>query len=154
MQSIRPKWGWAVFAALALTIPAIAQSHTTISPRQSMHGATVKYTIRIPTEGDVATTGAELDVPEGVIVESLQVPVGWEYDVERADDRIVSITWRADIQPGEFLEVGFVARNPRQGSEIVWILRQNFADGTVTDWTNGPNGIRLTAVTQLAPRTQ
>ena len=154
MQSMRPKRGWAVAAALALTIPAIAQSHTTISPRQSTHGATVKYTVRIPTEGDVATTGAELDVPEGVIVESLQVPVSWEYDVERADDRIVSITWRADIQPGEFLEVGFVARNPRQGSEIVWILRQNFADGTVTDWTNGPNGIRPTAVTQLAPRTQ
>ena len=64
MQSMRPKRGWAVAAALALTIPAIAQSHTTISPRQSTHGATVKYTVRIPTEGDVATTGAELDVPE------------------------------------------------------------------------------------------
>ncbi len=151
LRSILPL-GWAVAAVLALMIPAIAQSHTTIAPRQSTQGATVKYTVRIPTEGDVATTGAELDVPEGVIVESLQVPVGWEYELKRADDRIVSIIWRADIQPGEFLEVGFVARNPRQGSRIVWILRQNFADGTVTDWTNGPNGIRPTAVTQLAPR--
>jgi hypothetical protein len=30
-------------------------------------------------------------------------------------------------------------------------FRQRFADGTVTDWTNGPQGIRPTAVTQLAP---
>ena len=154
MRSIGQRVGWAVVVAVTLAIPLVAHSHTTISPRQSTQGATVKYTVRIPTEGDVATTGAELDVPAGVIVESLQVPVGWEYEVKRADDRIVSIVWRADIKPGEFLEVGFVARNPRQGSEIVWILRQNFTDGTVTDWTNGPNGIRPTAVTQLAPRAQ
>jgi len=145
---------WTAVAALALLIPVVAQTHVTIAPRDSMQGATVKYTVRIPTEGEVATTSAELEVPEGVIVESLQTPVGWTYEVQRADDRIVAITWQADVKPGEFIEVGFVARNPRQGSEIVWILRQIFADGTVTDWTNGPSGIRPTAVTRLAPRAQ
>ena len=49
-------------------------------------------------------------------------------------------------------EFSFVARNPRQGDQIVWTLRQKFADGTVSDWTNGPDGIRSTAVTKLAPR--
>jgi uncharacterized protein YcnI len=117
-----------------------------------MQGATERYIVRIPTEGDVATIGAELDVPEGVIVEVLQAPAGWTYEVKRAEDRIVSISWRADVKPGEYLEVGFVARNPRHGSEIIWGLRQLFADGTVTDWTNGPNGLRPTAITRLAPR--
>jgi hypothetical protein len=56
---------------------------------------------------------------------------------------------QADVKPGEFIEVAFVARNPRSGERIVWTLRQRFADGTVTDWTKGPNGIRPTAVTQL-----
>ena len=107
-----------------------------------------------PTEAQVATVGADLEVPEGVIVETLQMPAGWTYEVKRADDRIVSIAWNVDVKPGEFIEVAFVARNPRQGAEIVWTLRQRFADGSVTDWTNGPNGVRPTARTTLTPRPQ
>ena len=139
-------------AAFALLAPSLAQAHVSILPRQSTHGATEKYVIRIPTEGKVATTAAELDVPEGVIVETLQAPAGWKYEVKRADDRIVSIVWQVDVKPGEFVEVAFVARNPRSGDKIVWTLRQKFADGTTQNWTTAPNGTtRPTAVTQLMP---
>ena len=135
-----------------MMLPAVVRAHVSITPRQSNAGATEKYTVRIPTEGKVATTAAELDVPAGVIVETMQVPAGWKYEVKRADDRIVSIVWQVDVKPGEFLEVGFVARNPRSGERIVWKLRQRFVDGTVTDWTTTPDGnIRPTAVTQLMP---
>ena len=105
---------------------------------------------RIPTEGKVATVAAELEAPEGVIIETMQAPAGWK-PTPAQGYRIVAITWQADVQRGEFIEVGFVARNPRQGNRIVWTLRQRFADGTVTDWTNGPQGSRPTAVTQLSP---
>jgi uncharacterized protein YcnI len=144
-------------STLALALVAFASAaaaHVSITPRQSQHGATEKYVVRIPTEGKVATVAAELEAPPGVIIETLQRPDGWTQEVERADDRIVSIVWTTDVPPGEFIEVAFVARNPRQGSEIVWTLRQRFADGTVTDWTNGPNGIRPTARTTLTPRPQ
>jgi uncharacterized protein YcnI len=137
--------------ALALLLPVSADAHVSITPRESMHGATERYTVRIPTEGKVATTSAELEVPEGVIVETLQAPAGWTYDITRKDDRIATITFKTDVKPGEFIEVGFVARNPREGTQIVWTLRQRFADGTVTDWTKGPSGIRPTAVTTLRP---
>ena len=141
--------------ALALLLFAgSAAAHVSITPRQSQQGATEKYVVRIPTEGNVATVTAELEAPEGVIIETLQKPDGWTHEVKRADDRIVSIIWTADVKPGEFIEVAFVARNPRQGTEIVWTLRQRFADGTVTDWTNGPNGVRPTARTTLTPRPQ
>lgn len=142
----------ATLAALAWLLPAIAQAHVSITPRESMAGATEKYTIRIPTEDTVATTGAEIEFPEGVIVETIQVPVGWKYNLKRKDDRIVSMTIQADVKPGEFIEAAFVARNPRDKKEIVWILRQRFADGKVTDWTVGPRGTYPTAVTKLAPR--
>ena len=138
-------------AALVLLVPALAHAHVSITPRSSAAGATEKYVVRIPTEGKVATIAAELDVPEGVIVETLQAPAGWKHEIRRAEDRIVSIVWQADVKPGEFIEVAFVARNPRRGGRIVWTLRQRFADGTVTDWTNGPTGIRPTAVTELTP---
>lgn len=143
------------FLAVAVTSvmlsPLMAEAHVSITPRSSTAGATEKYVVRIPTEGKVATVAAELDVPEGVIVETLQAPMGWKYEVKRANDRIVSIVWQADVKPGEFIDVAFVARNPRSGNRIVWTLRQRFADGTVTDWTKGPTGIRPTAVTDLAP---
>lgn len=146
-----------LWRALAIALPLFAGSaaaHVSITPRQSQQGATEKYVVRIPTEGAVATVGAELEAPAGVIIETLQAPAGWTYEVKRADDRIVSISWNVNVKPGEFVEVAFVARNPRQGNEIVWTLRQRFADGTVTDWTNGPNGVRPTARTTLTPRPQ
>ncbi|MBI4888798.1 MAG: DUF1775 domain-containing protein [Acidobacteria bacterium] len=139
-----------IAAAVALALPAVASAHVSVWPRESTQGATERYTIRIPTEGTVATTTAELDVPEGVIVEVLLAPSGWKHQVTRRDDRIVAIVWQVDVKPGEFIEVGFVARNPRQGAQIVWTLRQRFADGTMTDWTNGPQGLRPTAITRLA----
>jgi uncharacterized protein YcnI len=141
--------GAAIFVLLVSPIGAMA--HVSITPRESVQGATEKYVVRIPTEGKVATIAAELEIPEGVIVETLQAPAGWTYDVTRKDDRIVAMTVNANVTPGEFIEVAFVARNPRTGTQIVWTLRQRFADGTVTNWTMGPAGIRPTAVTRLTP---
>ncbi len=57
-----------------------------------------------------------------------------------------------NIPPGEFAEFPFVARTPRDKAEVVWTLRQRFSDGTVSDSTEGPNGIRSTSMTKLTPR--
>ena len=141
-------------AAIGMLVPATVQAHVSIWPRESMVGATEKYVVRVPTEGDVATVGAEMDVPEGVVVETLAVPAGWTYEVKRQGERITGISWKMNIKPYEFAEFGFVARNPRGANQLVWKLRQRFADGKVTDWTNGPNGIRPTAITRLTPRPQ
>jgi len=141
---------WSVVAFAAL-IPATANAHVSIWPRESMQGATERYTVRVPTEGKVTTIGADLEVPAGVVVEVVAMPAGWTYEVKRQGERIVGISWKMDIKPGEFAEFGFVARNPREGTQLVWTLRQRFADGTVTDWTKGPQGVRPTAITKLAP---
>ena len=141
-----------IATAVIAIAPAAAFAHVSISPSQSTAGATEKYVVRVPTEGKVATVAAELDIPEGVVFEVVAVPNGWKYETRKQGDRIVGIVWTVNIPPGEFLEFAFVARNPRDKTELVWGLRQRFADGTVTDFTKGPNGIRPTAVTKLAPR--
>lgn len=141
-----------IAAVMTTMIPSAAQAHITIAPTQSMAGATEKYVLRVPSEGKVATVAAELEVPEGVIVEAVAVPNGWKHEIKRQGDRIVAITWTMNIPPSEFAEFAFVARNPRDKTELVWTLRQRFADGTVSDWTKGPNGIRPTAVMKLTPR--
>ena len=143
-----------ILLSLTWMIPAVAFAHVTISPRESMAGATEKYIVRVPTEGKVTTKSVELEVPEGVTVEAMAVPVGWKHELKRDGDRIIAITWTMDVKPGEFVEFSFVARNPRDKTQLVWTLRQKFADGTVSDWTKGPNGTRPTAMTTLAPRKQ
>lgn len=141
----------AAAAALAL-LPTFALAHVSIAPRESMAGSVQKYTVNVPTEGKVATVGAELDVPEGVEVLAVAVSNGWKQEVKRKDDRIVGIVWTMNIGPGEYAEFSFMARNPRDKTEIVWGLRQKFADGKVEDFTKGPNGIRPSATVKLTPR--
>jgi len=139
--------------ALAVVIPATAQAHVSVWPRDSKAGATEKYTVRVPTEGTVATAALELEVPEGVTVETLAMPAGWKHEVKKKDDRIVAITWVMTIPPGEFAEFSFIALNPLDASRLVWTVRQRFADGTVQDFTKNSRGeVRPTAVTTLAPR--
>ena len=138
--------------AIALAMTALAaQAHTSIWPRQSTAGISERYVVRVPTEGKVMTTGAEMEVPDGVTVTSIAAPMGWTYEVKRSNDRITGISWKMNIKSGEFAEFAFTARNPRDKDQIVWTLRQRFADGTVEDFTKGPNGIRSTAVVKLAP---
>ena len=135
----------------AVMMPAVLQAHVSISPRESAAGATEKYTVRVPTEAKVATVGADMDVPDGVTIETVAVPAGWTYELKRTGDRVTGISWSMNIKPGEFAEFSFVARNPRDKEQLVWGLRQRFADGTVQDFTKGPNGIRPTAITRLTP---
>ena len=141
-------------AAAAWLCSAAVQAHISVWPRESAPGATEKYTVRIPTEGTVATTAVDIEIPDGVVVETMLAPgAGWSYEAKKKDNRIVAVTWKVNVKPGEFIEVGFVARNPRgDATQIVWTLRQHFADGTSSDWTKAPNGtIRPTAITKLVP---
>ena len=140
-----------VAAGAVMLSGTIAQAHTTISPRQSIAGAMEKYTVRVPAEGQMMPKGAELEVPEGVTVANFATPAGWTYDVKRQDGRITAIRWRMDIKPGEFAEFSFVARNPAKAGQLFWKLREFFADGTVTDFTNGPDGIYPGAIVKLSP---
>jgi uncharacterized protein YcnI len=126
--------------ALALVLclcSALAAAHVTVWPRQSSTGAYEKYVVRVPTEGKVATQSVELRVPANVEIVSVGAPNGYTYEAKRAGSRITSIVWTMKIEPGEFAEFAFMARNPKQPGEVRWEAIQRFADGTSTEWT-GP----------------
>lgn len=135
---------------------ASVAAHVTVWPRESQAGRSEKYLVRVPTEGKIATTEVELEVPADVTIGALGAPAGWTYDVKREGDRIVRITWKMEIRPGEFAEFPFIARNPKEGTEIVWKVRQRYADGTSSGWI-GPAGDRhpapVTKLTAPAPPT-
>ncbi len=137
--------------AFVLSAAVVAQAHVTVWPRESRAGAGERYTVRVPTEGKVATTSVELEVPSDVTVTGVLAPNGYTYEAKREKDRIVSITWKQEIKPGEYGEFVFFARNPKNAEQIAWKVRQRLADGTSVDWV-GPAGDRRPAsVTRLTP---
>jgi uncharacterized protein YcnI len=141
------KW---TIAAVLLLAPAITLAHVTVWPRQSSANAYEKYVVRVPTEGKVATQSVELRVPDGVAIVSMGAPAGFSYELKRAGDKVTAIVWSMTIEPGEFAEFAFMARNPGTGGALKWEAIQRFADGTTTEWT-GPAGTKHPAsVTQLA----
>ena len=73
--------------ALAILVSAgVAVAHVTVRPRESKAGATETYVMRVPMEGQVATTSVELEVPDGVvIVERQRLKCGSEESLRSRD---------------------------------------------------------------------
>lgn len=85
--------------AMAVLVPALAWGHVTVAPREAKPGVEQQYTVRVPTEGQVATTSVYLEVPEGVTVTGVPHPEGATHEVKKADGRITSVVWSKDIKP-------------------------------------------------------
>jgi len=138
-----------ILAAICIVVASTAAAHVTVQPKTSRPGAHEKYVVRVPTEGNVATTSVELTIPEGVAVTSMGAAVGHTYELRKSGDRIVAIVWSMKINPGEFAEFAFIARNPKEGKELVWKAVQRFADGTSTQWSGPVGDKRPASVTRL-----
>ena len=134
---------------LVVVAVSVVDAHVTVAPRESPAGAGERYTVRVPTEGQVPTTSVELDVPPDVTVTGVLVGGGFTYETRREGDRVVAITWKQDIKPGEIAEYVFFARNPKSGQQITWKARQRFADGTSADWVGVEGDRRPASVTRL-----
>jgi uncharacterized protein YcnI len=102
---------------LLLLSATAARAHITIRPRESKVGATETYTMRVPTDGKVATTSVELEVPAGVTIVTISGAAGGAQE-KKSGNRVTSITWPVDIQPAQSQELTVVAKNPASGSEI------------------------------------
>ena len=137
--------------ALAIFLPTLALAHVTVRPRESAPGAEEKYTVRVPTEGAVATVKLELEIPEGVTVIDVPHPEGATHEVRKVNGHITAIVWSKGIKPKEVAEFTFTARNPKTGEQIAWKAHQHFADGTSADWVGLPEK-RPASVTKLVPK--
>lgn len=133
-----------------LLVAAAASAHVTVWPAESQAGANERYVLRVPSEGALATTSVELEVPFGVTILLMGAPAGWTYELRRDGDRVTAIVWTMNILPGEFAEFPFIARNPN-ATEIVWRAYQHLEDGTVVEFTGRRGDPTPSPVTRLLP---
>jgi uncharacterized protein YcnI len=137
-----------LFATLGVLVPSFAMAHVSVRPRESKPGAEEQYTMRVPTEGAVATTHVMLEIPADVTVLEVLPAEGATFETAKEGGRITSITWRKAIAPKASSEFAFRARNPA-ATDIVWKAHQHFSDGTVADWIGAAGTSRPAAVTKL-----
>lgn len=145
---------FSVLAASFAIVPTLAFAHVTVAPRESKPGTEQQYTVRVPTEGQVATTSVLLEVPEGVTVTDVPRPEGATHEVKKDGTRIVAITWTKEIPPKQRAEFQFNATNPAAPGQITWKIQQRFADGKVSNWTPGTKLTDTPAVPPAAPQPQ
>jgi len=138
----------ATIASVFVLTAAVVDAHVTVAPRESQAGAEQRYTIRVPTEGQVATTSVELEVPTDMTIVEVVPGDGYTFETRREGARVVAIIWRREIPPRQTAEFVFVARNPK-ADQVAWKAHQRFADGTSADWVGVEGDRRPAAVTRL-----
>ena len=138
----------AAIAGFTLLTASIVDAHVTVAPRESQAGAEQRYTVRVPTEGQVATTSVELEVPPDMTIVEVIPGEGYTFEARREGARVVAIIWKREIPPRQTAEFVFIARNPK-AEQVSWKARQRFADGTSADWVGVEGDRRPAAVTKL-----
>lgn len=135
-------------------LPGVALAHAVVFPRTSAPGAYEKYVLRVPDEKGVATTRVEIRFPAGVRVISFADVPGWQLQVlTDSTHRITGAVWTGTLPPRRFVELPFIAVNPKTETRLTWPTYQSYADGVRVEWT-GPEDAKTPAsvtVIQVQP---
>jgi len=136
--------------ALVLGIPVLAFGHAVVYPKTSAPGAYERYVLRVPNEKTTATTRVEIRFPAELRVTSFEDVPGWQLEVlTDSAKRIVGAVWTGALAPQRFVELPFMAANPKSGDRLVWPTYQTYADGERVEWTGDEGSKRPASVTTL-----
>lgn len=117
----------------------IASAHVTVKPNVSAPGAWETYTIKVPVEKEIPTTKVTLKIPKGVEFEQYQPVPDWKVTLKKdGSGKVTMITWEATgngIEPGQFQQFNFVAKNPDKEGSAEWDAYQYYKDGSIVEWT-------------------
>jgi len=134
----------AALATLLLAGPASA--HVTINPNEAAGGGYGKFTFRVPTESDTAsTTKLQIVFPAKPAFGSVSVKPhpGWTAKVAKNGQSIASVTWTPDakadaITPGEFDEFDISLGPLPDSGTVDFKALQTYSDGSVVRWIEIP----------------
>lgn len=131
---------------------AEASAHVSVKPAESAAGSWETYTMKVPVEKNEPTTKVVLKMPAGVEFQQYQPIPGWKTSVSKHDDKAVSVTWEAKdggIQPGQFQQFTFVAKNPEKSGDAAWDAYQYYKDGSIVEWTGDEKADTPHSITKI-----
>ncbi|AJC25066.1 DUF1775 domain-containing protein [Bacillus velezensis] len=131
---------------------AAASAHVSVKPAESAAGSWETYTMKVPVEKNEPTTKVVLKMPAGVEFQQYQPIPGWKTSVSKHADKAVSVTWEAKdggIQPGQFQQFTFVAKNPEKSGDAAWDAYQYYKDGSIVEWTGDEKADTPHSITKI-----
>ncbi|WP_270573562.1 YcnI family protein [Bacillus glycinifermentans] len=141
-----------VFAAMLL-IAAPVSAHVSVKPDESAAGSWETYTMKVPVEKDIATTKIVLSMPDGVEFQQYEPVPGWKTSTKSGKEgKVIRVTWEAKdggIQPGQFQQFTFTAKNPDKEQKAAWNAYQYYKDGSIVEWTGDENADTPHAITNI-----
>jgi uncharacterized protein YcnI len=142
---------------LTFGFASLASAHVTVQPNEVPAGSYQVFTVRVPSEKEVATTQVKVAIPNGVSVSRIEPKADWTYEIEKgADDKFVSVTWKATgsglgaTEFGDFRMQGKVADDAK---ELIWKAYQTYSDGEVVEWTGAADADKPASVTTVTAAT-
>ena len=139
----------AAILAAAVAVPTL-WAHAVVFPKTSTLGAYERYVLRVPNEKAVATTRVEIHFPAGLRVTSFADVPGWQLETVTDSARnIIAAIWTGTLGSARFVELPFIAVNPRENARLVWPVFQTYADGEKVEWTGPEEGERPASSTVI-----
>ncbi len=134
---MRTAWFRIVFLStmLMLVVTSVASAHVRVLPEEVPAGTFEVFTVRVPTEKDIPTTGVRVEIPEGFTISRVQPVPGWDYELEEQAGVVSAITWSGgEIGSTEFQQFAVQGQTPEQSGEYPWRAFQTYEDGSVVEW--------------------
>jgi uncharacterized protein YcnI len=129
-----------VAAATWLAGAAVASAHVEVLPTTATVNESTQFTVRVPTERDVPTTGVQVLFPAQITVYSFaEPPPGWRMTpLRRPDGRYRGVVYSGGTIPvGRYADFNMLG-TPFSAGQALWPSRQTYADGQVKPWTGPP----------------
>ena len=136
-------------AAFLLLVSAPAFAHVTVAPQQAPAGASQVYKVRVHNDGKGPTSSIELQIPQGVTIESVASMATGKSDMKKTGDRVTGITWQIEVPVGKYVELAFTAKNPDTGNQLNWNVTETFKDGSTIEYTDKPGAKEKASITKL-----
>jgi uncharacterized protein YcnI len=120
---------------LMLVVTSVASAHVRVLPEEVPAGTFEVFTVRVPTEKDISTTGVRVEVPEGFTISRVQPVPGWDYELEEEAGVVRAITWSSgELGATEFQQFDVQGQTPEDAGEYPWRAFQTYEDGSVVEW--------------------
>jgi uncharacterized protein YcnI len=138
-------------ACLLLATTGVAGAHVRVLPEEVPADNFEVFTVRVPTEKDIPTTGVRVEVPEGFDISRVQPMSGWDYELEEEAGAVRAITWSGgEIGETEFQQFYVQGKTPAEPGEYLWNAYQTYEDGSVVEWVGPEDSEEPASVVRVA----
>jgi uncharacterized protein YcnI len=131
----------------------VASAHVTVLPNETSQGKYEVFTLRVPTEKEIATVKVEVKFPAGVTVSRFEPKFGWKYDVTKdGSGKITSVIWTATGEgfgATEFGEFKMSGKVENDAKDLSWKSYQTYKDGSVVEWVGAEGSDKPASVTKV-----